>query len=75
MTKTKPKPITATIIEMLDNNNQWTWWKITREFSPTAAIRHCLKEGGLDNKQKITSEVDGFYAIDNDVRAFKINIE
>lgn len=69
------KPIKATIIEFVNDNNEWQWYKITRQQTPIQAIKEYLREMGLNTKQKINDTVEGFYATEDDVRAYNVEIE
>lgn len=64
----------ATMVEFLNDDNAWGWYKVSISFDPKTAIINYLNEHSLNEKQKI-DEINGeFYAKEDDVRAYKIEI-
>jgi hypothetical protein len=67
-------PIRAIMLEHKDENGEWTWYEVCRNSSPMRAIKKYLREMGLNEEQKIEKAMDGFYATEDEVRAYEIEI-
>ena len=68
------------ILEHTGESGFWEWYEIFRAVNLKSkekekeAIKFYLKEMDLNDKQKIEHRQDGFYATEDDVRAYYYNI-
>ncbi len=70
----------ATMVEFLNEHNKWVWFKVSLSRTPQQAMGDYLKQhfdledikGWRKDIKKIGNE---YYSSDQDVRAYRINIE
>ena len=66
----------ATMVEFLNDNNRWVWYRVSISKSPKQAIKDYLKEHYKPKDIKWKIEKVGIeYYYDDIVRAYRIDIE
>lgn len=73
----KNTPIKITIVEHINDNNEWVWYDIYKNSAcaPEQAVKDYLEDMGLNLEQEIKTDKDGMvYATEDDVRAYNYTI-
>ena len=75
------KPLKLVMLEVLDNDNSWTWSEVTRDDTPEKAVARYVDDMGFvpdTEESKCETSPDGKAVYDKnfeDVRAFWLEVK